>query len=326
MVTDHERRKDPHHFEPLLDRTHRALVATRRPSERTQVVSDLMGALSEIRATSPPHVWTTLARHAVDHPVGRAVHEDPLTRRCFERPCGRLGDPAVVEALCRCSGLEPTTEIGVAVHRAVLERPLALALRQRCEWLGVEIDDAVDRAAAEGRRARILAIGSRHLHEARVSSALRSGAVDDFVAVECDDERASAVRRLSLPHVRTLELPPRSLLCGRTWSWREQLGSFDLVYVPDAYVELEAACARRLTRRLFNLLRPGGRLAFFDFLRSVPDAAYMESFMGWPCEGRDLATLADLSVRIRDDEVDRRRVFRGPYDTLGYGVVDRRRA
>jgi len=89
-------------------------------------------------------------------------------------------------------------------------------------------------------------------------------------------------------------------------------GPFDLIYVAGLYDYLAATTARRLTRNLFALLTPGGRLLVANFLPNVPAVGYMESYMAWHllCRtGRELAALAD---EVPPREIASTEVFEDP--------------
>jgi hypothetical protein len=141
-----------------------------------------------------------------------------------------------------------------------------------------------------------------------LSEVVRGGRVGEYLALDQDAASLQEVQR-SYGHfgMTTWHASLRPLLTSD-----HDFGPFDLIYVAGLYDYLAATTARRLTRNLFALLTPGGRLLVANFLPNVPAVGYMESYMAWHllCRtGRELAALAD---EVPPREIASTEVFEDP--------------
>ncbi len=314
----------------LLDRVHRDLVRARADSERTHQLGLLFDGLNGVRARVDPSTWRDLVGVIANHPVLGSIHEDPMTRRSFEKPRGYAGDAVLLDYIYRRRGAREASAVGRAGYSYAVGRPAACAVRQRRDWLAFKIDRAADAVAgaqassaggdgAAPIGARVLSVASGHLREAESSAAVRSGALAELVALDADEESLAAVDAQQLPNVTTVHLS-----IGRLLARWKHLGEFDLIYSAGLYDYLEPELARKLTARLFAMLRPGGRLLFTNFLPTVGDAGYMEALMGWSLIYRDLDELASVTASIPATEIEHLTTFQDPYDAIGYCEVVRR--
>ena len=296
---------------PLLDRVRDGL----RRGRATRAMSELFEGLQELRSSSSADEWRSIARRASEHDVCELIHEDPMTRRSFEKPRGYAGDAVLLDYIYRQREPEQASDTGRSVYRYAVGRPAACAVRHRRDWLGYQIDRVADRL--EGR-ARVLSVACGHLREGQLSAALQDGSIAEFVALDSDAESLAVVGSAGNPAITPVELSVGRLL-GR-WN---KLGRFDMVYSAGLYDYLEPALARRLTHTLFKLLEPGGKLIFTNFLPTVADAGYMETYMGWELIYRDLPELGKLTSEIPAGEIGDVRLYSDPYEAIGYAEVIR---
>ncbi|QDU68089.1 hypothetical protein [Engelhardtia mirabilis] len=70
--------------------------------------------------------------------------------------------------------------------------------------------------------------------------------------------------------------------------------------------------------------RAAVRSRISNFLPTVADAGYMETFMGWELICRDERDLAELASTLAPDEVARTRVHADPFGVVAYLEVERR--
>jgi extracellular factor (EF) 3-hydroxypalmitic acid methyl ester biosynthesis protein len=104
---------------------------------------------------------------------------------------------------------------------------------------------------------------------------------------------------------------------------RVAIERLDLAYTAGLYDYLPLPVARRLTARMFAMLRPGGRVLVANFCPELRDAGYMESFMNWPLIYRTEQEMHGIADALPAAEVARRCVFRDPGGDIVYLEVER---
>lgn len=293
-----------------------ALLQTGEVERGLHLLYDGLGAL---RRELPPEAWSRFAEETVPaHPLCRRIHEDPASRRSFEKPRGYPGDAVLIDHLYGLRGAEGASDLGRAVHAWAMGRAPVRGVRHRREWLAHVIDTEAQRC---GGRARVLSVACGHLREAALSAALRRGWVEELVALDGDaDSLQEAVA------VDPARVTPVQMSVARLPGRAKRLGGFDLIYSAGLYDYLDERLARALTTALFGILRPGGRLVIGNFLLGVPDCAYMETFMGWRLIYRDRRELESLTRDIDAGEVAERSFQADPYGVFGYVELRRRPA
>src|SRR5262249_8800064 len=90
---------------------------------------------------------------------------------------------------------------------------------------------------------------------------------------------------------------------------RVTLGAFDLIYAAGLYDYLVQPLARRLTRLLFDMLRPGGRLLIGNVVPGMQGAGYMEAYMDWWLIYRNACDMHDLAALIPSRLIESARIF-----------------
>jgi extracellular factor (EF) 3-hydroxypalmitic acid methyl ester biosynthesis protein len=146
----------------------------------------------------------------------------------------------------------------------------------------------------------ILCVACGHFRELASSDAVAADAVARVVGLDQDEEALSCVRRWA-GSIKPLELQsgsPLHLIVGEN-----DLGAFDLVYSPGLYDYLDQPMARRLSRTLFSMLKPGGTLLLANFLKETSVAASIELFMDWWLIYRTEAEIRDFTAEIPPAEI-----------------------
>ena len=188
-------------------------------------------------------------------------------------------------------------------------------MRERRQLLSQEIDATAARVC----KPRILSVACGHLREAEHSRAVAEGRVGELIAFDQDEESLAEVNRKH-PHdaVRTVCGSVRSILQGRT-----HFEPMDLIYSAGLYDYLAEGTAQRLTRLLFEGLRPGGRLVLGNFAH-CPEAGYLESFMDWWLVYRNEAQMQALLAEVPADAIAEQRMFRDSGRNVIYLELTRR--
>lgn len=284
--------------------THATLLAELQALlDEAQVLLEAGQALPAFRRLGAPlsSLWSeargcglaeAMREHCRAHPLHRLVQQDPYTHRAVAKPRGYAGDAVMMDFIY--DGVAPTgtSALGALVFGATTRVSMGLSVLYRRQLLR----SLVDEAAVSCDEARILSVASGHARELEGSLATASWFRGEVLALDQDALSCDEVARVHAGRrVRALHHGVRELLAGPL---AESLGRFDLVYSAGLYDYLPDALARRLTTRLYAMLRPGGRLVIGNFVPGGSGRGYMELFMDWTLVLRtamDMRELADAA-------------------------------
>ena len=248
--------------------------------------------------------WDALVGRCLSHPLKELLQQDPFTCRAFEKPRGYAGDAELIDFIYgREERLPPdgVTELGRMIFDYTTRAPAASGVRARRQVVG----ELVDQLAERVRRPHILSIAAGHLREASISDAVRRGQIGRYVALDADADSLHEVDRCySRFGVETVPASIRGLLTGKL-----DLGRFDLVYATGLFDYLQQTTGRRLTSRMFDMLRPGGQVVVANFLPGIRDVGYMESYMAWKLIYRARDEMLDLTTGIAQAEIRDVQIF-----------------
>jgi extracellular factor (EF) 3-hydroxypalmitic acid methyl ester biosynthesis protein len=255
--------------------------------------------LNEQRRLLPLAQWKQYAGAFQKHRVHKLLCQCPLYRRAFQKPRGYPGDAVLFDFIY---GLEPlpadTSPLGEQFYRWQLMQSVCRSIRARRDLVAETIDGLADRV----RRPAILSVGCGHLREAHKSRAVTEGRIDRFRALDQDWQTLSVVES-ELPRIEIANTSVRDLLAGKA-----NFKGTDLVYSLGLYDYLEDATATKLTRILFEMVRPGGSILVANFAPNLPDIGLMEAGMDWWLRYRDEVACERFTWGISDRHP--RRLFR----------------
>jgi hypothetical protein len=100
-------------------------------------------------------------------------------------------------------------------------------------------------------------------------------------------------------------------------------GEFDFVYAAGLFDYLNTPVAAALTRRMFEMTRPGGLMLIPNFLTGVRDTGYMEFFMDWRLVYRDHADMHALAAALPQNDLASYQVFDDRHDAITYLAVNK---
>ena len=298
---------------PLLDQSYEML----QDGEVFAAMEQLDLALRDRRAWSTAETWARFSREeCLTHPIRDLVHQNPLTRRAFEKPRGYAGDAAMLDLIYGEAALpDETSALGAELYAWEFQTPCARSVRARRDILAGRID----RVAAQTTDARVLSIACGHLREAQQSLAVLEGLVHEFVAFDQDSESLAVVERdQCLSGVTTVQGSVRDLL-KRTVAFSD----FDLVYAAGLYDYLDRSTAARLTAMLFDMLAPGGELLIANLAPETREAGYMESFMDWRLVYRDEVAMLSLVAGIPKSAMEGVNTFRDAFGSVVFLDVEK---
>ncbi len=237
--------------------------------------------------------WIACVERIRRSKVLNLVHQDAFTHRAFSRPRGYAGDAVMMDMIYSqeddCA-LPEMSAIGRQVFDYTTKAAASSGVRARREFIA----ELLDASLRSSYSSRILAVASGHLREASMSSAVRRGRFESYLALDADKNSLEVVERDYGRYGVTTQLADiRKMLAGKL-----NLESFDLVYSTGLYDYLNEKTAQRLTYHLFSMLQPGGKLVIANFLPSIDDIGYMEACMDWFLVYRDRFEMMGLTRLI----------------------------
>lgn len=285
--------------------------------EIAQTMDELFEDL-RTRRTDESETWREYAGDCLNHPLRDLLHQDPFTHRAFAKPRGYAGDAVMMDYIYGLGeageAAAEATPLGRAIFTYMSSRPSAKAVRYRRQLIAKTIDRVASRGSA-----RVLAIAAGHLREVELSSAVRDGQIDEFIAIDQDPASLAVIERdYARFGVQTIEGSVRQILAGKV-----KLGQFDFVYAAGLFDYLSAPVAAALARRMFEMTKPGGVMLIPNFLGSVRDRGYMESFMDWRLIYRNHADMQAIATALPEGSVAERQIFDDEDDAIVFLVVSK---
>jgi len=288
-------------------------------------VGDFLGAF-RLLGTPLSTLWTEargsgraadMQRWCSDHARHALVQQDPYTHRARTKPRGYAGDAVMMDFIYTGTPPEGTTELGRGVFSATTRVSMGLSVLYRRQLLKSLIDDTVVNHEA----GRILSVASGHARELQGSLVASPFFRGEVVALDQDPLSCDEVAQVNAGRpVQVVRQGVRDLLGGPLAA---QLGRFDLVYSAGLYDYLPDVLARRLTARLLQMLRPGGRLLIANFVPGGSGRGYMELFMDWTLVLRNEAAMRALSRAAGAVQVN---TFHDPHRNVVYAELLREAA
>lgn len=296
----------------LLDRIERDFIAGQEPA---LLMKELLIGLDDIRSRMSPPDWLSFARSSQRHGLASIVHQDPFTHWSFRKPRGYPGDAGLLDFIYEHisveAHIEAASDLGKAIYAFNKMTAAPAAVRERRHILAATVDRI---AARQGRPVRVLAIAAGHLREADICEALRAGAVEQWVALDQDEESLVEIRRrFPGENVRTVAGSVSGILRGKY-----DLGTFDLIYAAGLYDYLVPKVANRLTSSAFELLSPGGIYLFANFVRDISDVGYTEVFMDWRLILRSDKEMSDIAASVCSPSLAETNCYKGANGNIAY--------
>jgi SAM-dependent methyltransferase len=279
---------------------------------------NLMRGLFGLRRGARPEEWREFAQGVwQEHPLRQLAHQDPFTRRAYEKPRGYAGDAELLDYIYGLQMMpRDTTCLGAAIFSFMFQDPAPRAVRARRDLLAAYIDAIATRID----KPRILAVACGHLREAQKSVAVREGRIGQFIALDQDQASLAVIKcEQETNGVEAIHGSVKSILKGET-----VFEDLDFVYSTGLYDYLPQPVAIDLSAKLFGMLKPGGKLLVANFLHDVPNVGYMESFMGWPLIYRSDEELAGVTQGISAARIAAQRTFHERFENVVFLEVEKR--
>lgn len=246
---------------------------------KTDTVYELFSFLRSRRLEEDRDTWHGHVREVREHPILKRVHEDPLSERCFSKPRGYAGDAKLIDFLystASISGMgERVSPLGRTVNEALYNAPEAFAVRARRRILAERIDEIVARGMQGG--VNVLSLACGHLRESETCGSLKNGCIDNLYAIDHDPKTIEVVEKCTAgTQVRPILGTVKDVFKGTL-----EFESCDFAYASGLYDYLNDDVASRLTRKLFDLTKPGGTVLVANFLPGNTCIGYMEACLDW---------------------------------------------
>lgn len=274
----------------------------------------LIAGLSELREQLTEGRWTQYCEGVCrQHPLMPLLHQDLFTNRAFTKPRGYPGDAVMLDYVYAADDPgwpnDPSfTAVGREVNRQLNLHPTVVAVRERKRFMTRIIDEVADRAPG----AHVFSVAAGHAREAGATRALAAGRLGRLLTLDHDPVSLQVIQQDLAPlGVETLCASVVDLVRGPL-----QVGEFDLIYSMGLYDYLRHGIAERLTRALFERLRPGGRLLLANFQPEAEGAGYMEAFMDWWLIHRTADDLLALAENIPAERLHSVRTIHDSFHTV----------
>ncbi len=243
---------------------------------------------------------------------GPASEAPPPTSNILPFPCRRLPSPGM-----RCGNAVLLDYLYGVESDALRELPeertrqlfdfatnaaAARALRCRRRMLARAVDDTCQQA---GKAARLLCIAGGHFREAELAHALRHGRYGEMLVFDDDEARLQTVRKSYGALGVTTRLGGLDPLIAGEYRFED----YDLVYSAAVTELLDDRRCERLVHRLFQSLRPGGRLLLGNFRPGNNAITFLEGLLDWHPRYRYDAQMLSLLDGIDYNQIASARVF-----------------
>lgn len=276
----------------VLDETkHQLESEPRRPAPALDSLASHLRALKREQSAGE---WDATVEECRTHSLRELLHQDPLCARAYAKPRGYQGDAELLDMIYAgnyrplCSA--PVTALGDAIFHHTIQRKAPSAVRIRRDFLVTQIDEVCESTPS----AHILSVACGHLREAEFSESVQSRAFGRFVGLDQDPKTLNVVTRTcGALGVEAVRGSVKTLLFSSLASDR-----FDFIYTAGLYDYLEERLAQRLTEKLFEMLRPRGRLLIANYLPDLEDVGYMEAYADWRLICRDAPAMRRLTETI----------------------------
>ncbi len=282
-------------------------------------VSNLFEFLSTLRWQSSAETWTKLRNQIKCHALGRLVHQDPCTRRSYQKPRGYAGDAVLIDYLYRLNDdYQHLSRIERQLLDIVTNRPSAIAVRERLDIATQRISEILQKKPT----AKIVSLACGHFRE--LLPLQHTHPIDRATIVGIDQDPDSlATIKTALPNL-SLSLVNASVMHLIKGHYFAQTSNADLFYALGLFDYLSDSLAQRLIALMFGRLNPGGTVLITNFTPKNPDIGYMETFMDWPLKVRESADIYGFTNQIPQHDIAEIKLYRGTNDCIWYLELKKR--
>ncbi|MEK6774039.1 MAG: class I SAM-dependent methyltransferase [Bdellovibrionota bacterium] len=237
--------------------------------------------------------------------IGTLVLGAPFANRAFYKPRGYAGDYEMMNHLYR-GELIGRTLFDQCMHKYFIEEPSGRAVKNRCDYMFDKIIETVKTCKSD--TIRILAVASGPAVEQQLFLKNSKDFLNkkiEFVCLDQDEE--------SLKHAqREIQMIERFANTGFSFRYVNLAikniiiegppeKDFDLVYSAGLFDYFTDPVAQSAALKLYESVRPGGRLIIGNFSKDNPNQTIMELLLDWYLIYRSEDELKQLFGVIKKD-------------------------
>lgn len=282
----------------------------------TNVVFELCGYLRQLLGTMNDDEWrSTVVPLCRNHPIQRLLLEDPYTARAYLKPRGYAGDAVMLDYIYSAVPPTGTTAVGSSIFGGTTGLQNGRSVVARRDLLTRRIDET----AKFRPEPKVLSLACGHLREAQYCNSVANRQISEFIAFDQDAESLSVVNQ---NHPDTAF----RTVCGSVVDVlrrRVTFTDFDFVYAAGLFDYLTDSLARRLLTRMWEMVRPGGRVLIANFTPNNHGRGYMECFMDWTLIYRNEEALLNLLDPDKLGLITNQRVYPDAYNNVVYLEFDK---
>eukprot|EP01084_Bolivina_argentea_P290444 498904_1 len=291
----------------------RSLTSKKQTAQLNQMFILFLDKLNQKRvAIKDECVWDQYIKDIrANHPLLLDIfHSDPFTKRCFDKPRGYSGDAVTLDLIYQKERPTATSVLGEQIFEYLIKHDKTTAgVRMRAQFIGGYIDNLFLKQGHD-RKLNVLSIACGHLRELDSSQQFWNGNVN----VAGFDQDALSLNRLQKDYVEkgynvaTIEGKIRDLFSPKGYEQcvldANDGDQLDLVWSAGLYDYLNDKTCQKLTKQLFDMVKPGGKLLIGNFMPSdTVSRGYMECFMDWKLVYREVEQIKDFAQRIDKHQV-----------------------
>lgn len=281
-----------------------------RSGEGNGVVETLCAVLLPLRLSLPDAEWNAIKTACFNHPIRPLLHEDPYTRRAYEKPRGYAGDAVMLDYIYGGVAPDGTSMIG----RLVFGDTTGLSNGKSVIFRRDLLAQKIDQLASQKRRPRVLSLACGHLREGQQSRAVISGDIASLYAIDQDVEslkvveQEQAIRGVIPVQGSVVSIIRRKIV----------FQDIDFAYAAGLYDYLSDSLAAKTTKALFDMLASGGHLLLANYVPSSHGRGYMDAFMDWSLIYRCEQDLQQVLSLVPESLISSRRLFHDPFGNVVY--------
>jgi extracellular factor (EF) 3-hydroxypalmitic acid methyl ester biosynthesis protein len=283
----------------LMDEIEQAL----RDGNIDEGMTNLVLGLYQLQKTADINDWEIFSqRDFLSHSIVSLIHQDPFTKHSFDKPRNYAGDADLIDYMYGCRQLpRETTELGKRIFEWAGKQSTTQSVRARRQIIASMIDEL----GGNSDNLRILSIACGHLREALSSQAVKEKKVSQYFAFDQDARSLEVVKNeLSQFNIQPIQASIKSLFTNG-----KQFHDLDFVYAAGLFDYLSQKVAVKLTGKMFQMLKPKGKLLVANFAPCLLDQAYGETFMQWKLNYRNEAEVSNFASLIPANEIGSQRLF-----------------